>query len=671
MKVKKISCYNQRLLQGNKYTCKKRKTLTGYPHIDKPWMQYYDTKKIKEYKNTMPKCTILDYLKEKNIGKENNTAITNYGKKITYKELYNNIDNASKALLKFGVKENERVLYLMPNIPETAYLFYGTSQIGAVSDYIDPRPDSINLEVSAKKMLSMIKNEKINHIVCLDQCYLAMIKSIENELKELGINKIILVSPNSFMSKKMMLNYLKQKIKYNGIKVTKEELKRMKQVGKKIEESKVNSKIEIIDYKELLKKSNNVIIKKAKYSPNRMETIVHTSGTSSPMPKPIPLTTDNLNCYVHQTFYSNMPMKSKDKALHILPYFAAFGLSNVVHSGLCHNSNLIQVPEFSPKYLSQLIIDNKPQILIGPPTWLINLMNDNKLTHEDLSYLTMITYGGDSMSEKDEDSINEFLRKHNCKCKITKGHGMSEISGCGTFAIGEYNDPNSMGIPLFGTTYAIYDNNLNKMKKIQKNGFAEGEIIISSPSASSGKLDDNSYINHISINNIDFIKTGDIGKMDSTGKISFLTRDNRMFTRFDGAKIKPHIIEKLIEEDSNVRYCIVTPYYEESEFGNMPKASIVLKDNNKSMDEKADIVEKIISEKFINNSEISSRQIPTKFSFIDELPISDKSGKVNYKDIELQQLNGNEITVVMSETNMAVDSIKVIKPEHEKIKIKK
>lgn len=68
-----------------------------------------------------------------------------------YGELYENIDFASKALTSLGIKKNDRIMYLMPNIPETAYLMYGTTQIGAVADYVDTRPDSVDLKISAKK----------------------------------------------------------------------------------------------------------------------------------------------------------------------------------------------------------------------------------------------------------------------------------------------------------------------------------------------------------------------------------------------------------------------------------------------------------------------------------------------------------------------------------------
>lgn len=54
---------------------------TGYPSIDKPWLKYYDCN------NAQPdlKLNLVDYIKQKNCGRENQTASIYYGKKLHIK----------------------------------------------------------------------------------------------------------------------------------------------------------------------------------------------------------------------------------------------------------------------------------------------------------------------------------------------------------------------------------------------------------------------------------------------------------------------------------------------------------------------------------------------------------------------------------------------------------
>ncbi len=136
---------------------------------------------------------LTDYLKQKNIGRDSYTAISYYGKKISYGELFAQVDQASKVLSHVGVRKGDRILYLTPNIPETGFLWLGAVQLGAVSDFCDPRPDSLDMKANAGKILDIIKNEKISYIVSIDLCYIAMLSLIEQEMKEAGVKEIIIL----------------------------------------------------------------------------------------------------------------------------------------------------------------------------------------------------------------------------------------------------------------------------------------------------------------------------------------------------------------------------------------------------------------------------------------------------------------------------------------------
>ena len=137
--------------------------------------------------------------------------------KTSYNELFEKIDEFSKMSVGLGVKKGDRILYLVPNIPESGQLWLASSQIGVVSDFVDPRPDSMDLEANAKKILEIIKHEKADYIISLDKCYFAMLKLIENELKELGINKIVTLSATDSMNLVGKIDYLRDVIAYNSL----------------------------------------------------------------------------------------------------------------------------------------------------------------------------------------------------------------------------------------------------------------------------------------------------------------------------------------------------------------------------------------------------------------------------------------------------------------------
>lgn len=633
------------------------KELTGYPSIDKPWLKYYDAEFLEK---PLPSMNIYSYLKHmtKDYGKL--TALSFFGKEISYAELMTNIDIAAKILINKGVKAGDRIMYLMPNIPETAYFLYGGARLSAVADYIDPRPDSVDFQISAQKVLAMFKEEGAKYLVSLDQCYLAMIKPIEQELKALGVEEIILVRASDSMDGKTKLNYLQETFAFNGFSALLKSLVKTNKITKLVEESVKNSVLKLVYYKDLISTVDNVELPLVEYEKNQLAVIVHTSGTSSAKPKPIPLTHDNMNCAVHSMLGSEVPFAPQNTELHILPYFAAYGIVTNLHCALCAGHKLFEIPEFLIDNLGKIIKKTKVEMILGTPSWLLGILNSKELRGFDMSHFKMVTYGGDGMDIKDEERVNLFLKEHNCGCILTKGHGMSETSGGAAYAAKDYNIPGTIGIPMPHTTYAIVDPETKEMLKFEDNmEYLEGELIISSGAVTPGVLDGKVIVPHQDYDGESYIYTRDIARMDREGIITFLSRSDRSITRFDGYKIKPYEVENIIKAYSGIQYCIISPLYDNEKFGNVAIADIVLQDGSvPERLEQLQLVEKIVQSQFINNSDVSARQIPAWFRFRESLPLTVNS-KVNYNALAKEALKGNEIQVCIEETNISVDKIVV------------
>lgn len=641
--------------------------LTGYPHIDKPWMKYYD---VELSKMSMPQKTIYENVRDNVQPYLDKTAITYNGEKITYDEFLNNIERFAKVLTALDVSSGKRILYLMANIPETAYTLYGSNYIGAVADYADPRPDSLDLKVSAMKILEICKRDKIDCLCALDQCYLGMVKPIEDELKEIGINQVLIISPSDSMTKKGQLNYIEEFAKFNGVKATIAKLKKMKITQEKLDEAIKTSKLEIIHYSDIRENVNSIRVIPNKYNSHTLVAITHSSGTSGTFPKSIPLTNEGIISYGFQLARSNTRTHYNDSSLQILPYFSAYGLgiSNFGHSMAY---NMIQVPEFNPANLGKMIKKYKPNAIMGTPNWYLSLVNDKALKHQDLSFIQTIGYGGDSMNVEDEKLVNKFLIKHNSSDIITKGHGMSEISGGSSYAISKYNDLGGMGIPMIDTIYAIVDPDTKELLKF-KDGheYLKGEFIISSPAIVDEKLDDRLVIKHGIYDGIDFVYTGDIGMMDRNGHLFFLSRKDRAFTRYDGFKVKPYEIENTIKVLKEVKDCIISPYFDTSKSGNMIQANLIVNDDilPETIDE--EFIKKIIDDAFTKNVGTSTRQIPSKFVIRNKFPLA-MSGKINYKMLNETSNNDIIFEVLFDETSISIDNIKIRKISQNKILIKK
>lgn len=637
--------------------------LTGYPAIDKPWMKYYSNETIK---GDIPKTTIFSYMHDHSAPYSNTTAITYYGATTSYHELYDQIYTAARVLQTLGIKKGDRILCLMPNIPETTYLFYGSSLIGAIMDYVDPRPDSTDVVVSAKKIYQTIIKEKCSHIVSLDQCYLAMLQPIERQLKDYGINQIIIVSAADSLDAGAKAKFTQMGIQLYGLAQFTKKLKRNGDLEKLFQSCRKKSELDILLYKDLAKNVNVSDLSLPPCDPDDIVCITHTSGTTG-APKPIAISHDNLNAYAHQSLSLahektgvTMPLNPGDRVLHILPYFAAYGVSNIVHAGLSHATNLIEIPEVETQHFGKLVYLNKAAISVGIPSWYLAMRDDPYLEGKSLDFIRFMSFGGIGMTDRDEESVNQFLAEHGAKIKLSKGHGMSEICGCGSLATGTANPLGSMGIPLPKTTYAIVDPDTKEMLRYHDDSDGiDGEIAISTRTLVGESFDGVTYFQVAEYWGDRYILTGDIGHMDKNGFLSFDSRNDRGFSRYDGFKVKPGHIEKAIERTPGIMHCLITPFYDDSQKGNMICANVIVDEDLFS--NHRDVVQSIINE-LTHNPMISTRQIPTLYRFWIEFPMT-KGGKTDYSVLDQNKLSNDEVKVVLHETNVSVDAIEVISAE--------
>ena len=662
------------------------KIKTGYPHIDKPWLQFYDEQKIYELD---PQTNLTEYLKMKNQGRGNMTASSFYGKETSYKDLFNNADIAARVLNELGVQTGDVIMNLVPNIPASGEIWLGATQIGAISDFIDPRPDTMDIKANAKKVLELIKYEQAKYIIALDKCYLGMLKPIEKELKALGIHTIIILNASDAMNLSGKISYLQDVIAYNDLRNAKisdasvqklknyqaalEKIKAMKKENKAFEEAVKTSPLRVVKYEDLVEICTHTYYVK-NVNPEQANYIGHTSGTSGARPKPIILTNKNGISTLEQLIKGNVAFKPGEKALHVLPFFAPFGAYDNYLLNLASGASNIDVPEFEISEFGYLLKKYHPNIIMATPAWIAALPNYKYLEKEDLSCLTTIIYGGDSMTAQDEEKVNNWLRKHGSKAEVEKGYGMSEFCGCGTYAQDNYNLPESIGIPLPNTTIAIIDPNIEDklvpLKFSENEEYLEGECAISSDAVTKGIVHGDIIVPHYDLDGKSYIRTRDIVQMDRNGIFYHKDRKDRSFARVDGYKIKPHEIEAEIEKNSHVKYVRITPYFDETRRGIMPMCHLVLNEEGLDIDAQIKIIEEIVYKQIIDNHDMSSRQIPAKFKIRESMPLS-KNSKIDFNALAKEPLDGSEICVDVKETNLSVQSINIYKTKELVRKLKK
>jgi long-chain acyl-CoA synthetase len=561
-------------------------------HKNEPWLDYY-SREERSIKFTTK--SVYDYMKD-GVGEDKDFIALNYfDNRISYNEFFSNIDIVARALRSHGVKEKDIVTICLPNMPEALYAFYACNKIGAIADMVHP--------LSSPEQLKFYLNEnKSRFLFLIDFNY----DKFKDVISETLVYKTILVSPKLSMPLGLSIGYTLTR-------------------GLAVKRPKLND-IDYMSWKDFMIKGISYNKEfKADVKKDDIAVILHSGGTTG-TPKGIMISNYSFNALAQQSGVNVIDVRPKDKIVTILPIFHGFGLGVCVHTPLSLKVETILMPEYDANRFYKIWKNDKPNVILGVPTLWEAMMNNKKFDKVDMSQLKYMVSGGDYLSVAQETKINDFLHKHGAHINICKGYGMTESVAATCYTFPGTNEPGSIGIPMVGNTYKIWDPETNKEKAIGE----EGEIIVNGPTLMSGYLNNPKETKEVlrKHNGKTWLHTGDIGYIAANGIVYYTQRLKRMIV-VSGFNVYPSMIEGVLESHKAInKACVIGiphPYKM-----HVPKAFIVLNEGYKWNSS----LEKELKE--LCKKELAVFSVPKEFEVRKELPKT-LYNKINYKELEKQE----------------------------------
>lgn len=578
------------------------KEFIGKPSIDRPWEKYY-SENVLNFE--FPRSTMYRCIYNNNKNHLNRVALEYYGRSFTYNELFEQIDKTAKSLVSCGVKKGDIITIAMPTTPETVYLLYAISKIGAIANMIDPR-------TSKEGIIDYTKEARSKLFVTIDACY-GKVKDISESTE---VEQIISISAGDSLPFNMYCGY---------------------KVGE-IFEYISNKKEKIIESENLLKwntfieKGNQIAEVEESFENGIPVAILHTGGTTG-MPKGVMLSNENFNAIAYQYKLSGMHLISGQRFLDIMPPFIAYGVGAGLHMPLVVGMTSILIPKFEPKKFDTLIKNLKPNHMAGVPSHWGNILESKKLKNVDLSYLITPAVGGDAINIKLEERTNKFLNEHNAPNSVIKGYGITEECSLAAACINDINALGSVGIPLPQNVISIFDSETGEELGYNQ----QGEVCISGPTTMIGYFENPKATEDMIKIHDDgkkWIHTGDLGYMTEDGMLYIDGRIKRMIIRNDGFKVFPTLIENVIKSHPAVEDCVVVGIHDPRfSQGLLPKAHIILRSDYMSIED--DVKNQIIK---LCQEKLPEYVQPTDYKIRNEFPYT-AIGKVDF--IALQNEDSN------------------------------
>lgn len=564
------------------------KQMTGYPSIDKPWLKFYSEEAIKA---TIPECSIYEYLWENNKEHLKDFALNYFDKKMTYGELFEEIDKAAKAFSALGVKKGDIVTFAALSCPETVFALYALNKIGAI-------PNMVNVLSSADDFKRYINEVDSKVFVCWNVFY----NTATEKLNETSAKVVVVIEPSNYLpSVKKALFKLKKS-------------------------PKINYSNTILNWNAFINQGKTACLESVHVSADSTCVIAHTGGTTGE-PKGVLLSNKAINAVALQ-FDNASEHYRQEIYMNLIVPFVIYGIGVNLHMPLCLGMTVVLIPFFKPEEVPNFFLHYKPNLVISIPSYWAPLLTSKKARRADFSFLRIAGAGGDGLTVELQNQLDDFLSSHNSKALIHNGYGMTEVCASAICAWDYAVREGSIGIPMpYNNVKIVEPETDNEL------GYGEiGEVCISSPSVMLGYYKNEQATNELirkHSDNCKWVHSGDLGYIDEDGFVFLTGRIRRIiltsYTEIP-SKIFPDQIEKVILKHPAVfQCCVVSDPHPKYKF--VTKAHIVLRDGFTIQEEIQTQIIKLCKENLPDYS------IPFSFCFRDELPLT-AVGKVDWRKLE-------------------------------------
>ena len=560
-------------------------------------------------------------------------AVIENDRPYTFRQFFRRWENCAEVFTGLGITEENHSrlgVVMVPGIDSLSAI-YGANMIG-VSVSAVTELDLINIE----RLTETIKKEAITDLI-FDSTFIRpqILRQIMREKNNCGLNNIILVHQEYKISKYF---------------------DRMAKQMQEMNYRQLKNIPGVLDMHALLVKYEATPIQKSTTMDDAAY-IVHTSGTTKGIHKPIPLSDKAVN----ETARRILDDPTFDKLRGGTILFGGF-LSSAYHTlyeinmPLAAGCTVVILPFTKPGTNTyRAIKDYQVTLLVTAPiTFNESLYPFRNNKDMDLSSLEYIVLGGEFIPGKKRKEYNDFVAEKGGHAKVAVGYGLSEVAGAAILSAPGVED-DTIGYPMIGVKVRIQDETDDKFYDIA-DGQRTGGLYICSTSNSTGKLGDTQFFETETIDGEEYICTYDRVTVGEDGSLTCHGRMNRYFINNEGIKFNAGLIEVSLNSEANIEECAIVPAYDKMLHDTIPV--LYVKTKAKGGDARL-AAERALYNVFVKDKKAEETNIPNKCIICDELP-HNQSGKVDIYKIINDGLDGDTFAIVAVREAGVVKDVKVM-----------
>lgn len=495
-----------------------------HPPGDRPWLRSYG--EHTPHTIPIPDQPLYRFLETAANWMPKHIATVFYGSRLTYQQLERKVNQFAHALHGLGIKPGDRVMVVLPNMPQLIIAYYAIMKAGGV--VVLPNPDA-----DARSIIRQVREVAAEVLITLD-AFGELIQAVDVHT-DASIIRTTLREAVSGRTYRQLIGRWQ---------------------GAGFEQDLSSDLAATIPDMDRLMMDARWDPPDAEVGPDSLAAILYTSGTTDE-PKGVCLTHRNLVANALQTrhWIPELEMGS-ETFLAVIPLTHSYGMTSAMNIPIALGATIVLLSVFELDQVLEHIRDYKPTIFPGVPSIYTAINEAKRVRSYGLSSIKACISGAAPLPIEVQEKFEKLS-----KGRLVEGYGLTEASPV-THAVpfDGPSKPGSMGIPIPNTEAKIVD--LITGSDLPPG--AVGELTVRGPQVMQGYWQDGGGSDETSSGLRDgWLFTGDVAVMDQDGFFTVISR-KRDTIMAGNYSVYPRDVEEVLYENSKVMEVAVVGVQAES-----------------------------------------------------------------------------------------------------------
>ena len=482
------------------------------PLRQRPWLKSYSPGT--PHAIPIPKRPLHHFLESAAAWLPRHTAVVFYGSKLSYRELNDQANQMSHVFHGLGVRTGDRVMIILPNMPQFIVAFYGALKAGGV--VVIP-----NAEADAKTIIQQVVETQPKVLVTVRD-FSQLAQAIKQKT---GLDQFVFADLRTAVSYPVY----KKLIERFGIADDEEAHKAAaKELGQRM--------FTVVQDAPTTPLHLDI-------SPEALAAIIYTSGTTN-QPKGVALSHYNLVANTLQTRHWIPDLKyGEEVCLAAVPLLHSYGLISAMSVPIALGGTIVLLPVFETQQVLEHIRDYHVTMFPGVPMMYMAINQTPGVRDYRLSSVKACISGAAPLPIEVQEAFEKLSHG-----RLVEGYGLTEASPV-THANPLYGlrKTGSIGVPIPNTDAKIID--LVTAADVPIGQI--GELVIRGPQVMQGYWQPDGSLDNSIVLDDGWLDTGDVAVQDEDGYFRIISRkkDTIVFGEFT---VFPRDVEEVLYENPKV-----------------------------------------------------------------------------------------------------------------------